>query len=226
MRSLFFVRIFANCAAPLHLRIFRYKVGKPAGERCSPLHFVAMVCYAAKSLRSLRGCFAKLDSISGAGLCFDFCFVIEEHLVFFFFLSAPLGRLAPIEALPQALLGALPPDPHNGFHPLTLTRGVPLDLLLASLGGSFTLHWLLSLFSYVIPHSSFLTPHSSLSSAFHCILYLCPCSCLFCHFILRFCAILLLFLAVLTLKTSSLAPFLFKLYFLYLSNENLQNRKV
>ena len=160
------MRIFANCAAPLHLRIFRYKVGKPAGERCSPLHFGAMVCYAAKSLRSLRGCFAELDSIGGAGLCFDFCFVIEEHLVFFFFLSAPLGRLAPIEALPQALLGALPPDPHNGFHPLTLTRGVPLDLLLASLGGSFTLRWLLSLFSYVIPHSSLLTPHSSFERRF------------------------------------------------------------
>lgn len=136
MRPFFCVRIFANCVAPLHLRIFRYKVGKPAGERCSPLHFGAMVCYAAKSLRSLRG--------------------------------------------------------------------------------------LLYLFSYA--HSSFLTPH--LNASFHCILYLCHCSCLFCHFILRFCAILLLFLAVLTLKTSSLAPFLFKLYFLYLSNENLQNRKV
>lgn len=55
MRPFFCVRIFANCVAPLHLRIFRYKVGKPAGERCSPLHFGAMVCYAAKSLRSLRG---------------------------------------------------------------------------------------------------------------------------------------------------------------------------
>ena len=54
---------------------------------------------------------------------------------------------------------------------------------------------------------------------FYCILYFYPCSCLFCHFILRFCAILLLFLAVLTLKTLSYAPFLFKLYFLYLSNE-------
>ena len=61
---------------------------------------------------------------------------------------------------------------------------------------------------------------------FYCILYFYPCSCLFCHFILRFCAILLLFLAVLTLKTLSHAPFLFKLYFLYLSNENLQNRIV
>ena len=56
---------------------------------------------------------------------------------------------------------------------------------------------------------------------FYCILYFYPCSCLFCHFILRFCAILLLFLAVLTLKTLSHAPFLFKLYFLYLSNENV-----
>ena len=125
-----------------------------------------MVCYAAKSLRSLRGCFAELDSISGAGLCFDFCFVIEEHLVFFFFLSAPLSRLAPIEALPQALLGALPPRPPQWVSPLALTRGVPLDLLLASLGGSFTLRWLLSLFSFVIPHSSFLTPHSSFERRF------------------------------------------------------------
>ena len=80
-----------------------------------------------------------------------------------------------------------------------------------------SLRWLLYLFSYVIPH---------LNAAFHCILYLVACCCLFCHFILRFCAILLLFLAVLTLKTLSLAPFLFKLYFLYLSNENLQNRIV
>ena len=69
-----------------------------------------------------------------------------------------------------------------------------------------------------------LIPH--LNVAFHCILYLVVCCCLFCHFILRFCAILLLFLAVLTLKTLSYAPFLFNLYFLYLSNENLQNRKV
>ena len=78
--------------------------------------------------------------------------------------------------------------------------------------------------SFLIPHSSLLIPH--LNAAFHCILYLMARCRLFCHFILRFCAILLLFLAVLTLKTISLAPFLFKLYFLYLSNENLQNRKV
>ena len=69
-----------------------------------------------------------------------------------------------MEALPQAPLGALPPDPHNGFHPLTLTRGVPLDLLLASLGVGYP-----TLFGAVIPHSSFsptrcgyVIPHSSL----------------------------------------------------------------
>ena len=74
----------------------------------------------------------------------------------FWICSAPLSRLTPIEALPQAPLGALPPDPHNGFHPLTLTRGVPLDLLLASLGVGAQLWSALP-----IPHSSFLTPHSS-----------------------------------------------------------------
>ena len=67
----------------------------------------------------------------------------------FWICSAPLSRLTPIEALPQAPLGALPPDPHNGFHPLTLTRGVPLDLLLASLGVGYP-----TLCGYVIPHSS------------------------------------------------------------------------
>ena len=70
-------------------------------------------------------------------------------------------RHAPIEALPQAPLGALPPDPHNGFHPLTLTRGVPLDLLLASLGVGAQLWSALPIphSSLLIPHSSFLTPH-------------------------------------------------------------------
>ena len=33
-------------------------------------------------------------------LCFDICFAIGECLVFFFCFSAPLSRLAPIEALP------------------------------------------------------------------------------------------------------------------------------
>ena len=77
------------------------------------------------------------DSKSGAEFMLRHRFVICFSLYFFFHHSAPLSRLAPIEALPQTPLGALPPDPHNGFHPLTLTRGVPLDLLLASLGVVF-----------------------------------------------------------------------------------------
>ena len=56
------------------------------------------------------------------------------------------------------------PCTHNGFHPLTLTRGVPLDLLLASLGGCF--YFVLVLNSVWLCHSSFLTPHSSFNSFF------------------------------------------------------------
>ena len=78
----------------------------------------------------------------------------------FFIKSAP-SRLAPNEALPQTPLGALPPDPHNGFHPLTLTRDVSLDLLLASLGALF--YFMLAIYfgllcSFLTPHSSFLIP--------------------------------------------------------------------
>ena len=68
----------------------------------------------------------------------------------FFIKSAPC-RLAPIEALPHTPLGALPCT-HNGFHPLTLTRDVSLDLLLASLGVGYS-----TLCGTVIPHSSLLT---------------------------------------------------------------------
>ena len=44
-------------------------------------------------------------------------FVICFSLCFLFFFSAPLGRLAPIEALPQAPLGTLSLDPAMGFTP-------------------------------------------------------------------------------------------------------------
>ena len=84
----------------------------------------------------------------------------------FFIKSAPC-RLAPIEALPHTPLGALPCT-HNGFHPLTLTRDVSLDLLLASLGALF--YFMLAIYfgllcQFLIPHSSLLTPH--LNSAPH-----------------------------------------------------------
>ena len=111
------------------------------------------------------GCFAELDSISGAGLCFDFCFVIEEHLVFFFFLSAPLGRLAPIEALPQALLGALPPRPPQWVSPLDPDQGRAPGPF-ARFARCF-LCFVVALCSVWRCHSSLLTPHSSLISAPH-----------------------------------------------------------
>ena len=111
--------------------------------------------------RKIAALFADLhllrDRENGADFVLRYNFCLKHHFCVLFLIKSAPCRLTPIEALPQALLGALPPDPHNGFHPLTLTRGVPLDLLLASLGGSFTLRWLLSLFSFVIPHSSLLT---------------------------------------------------------------------
>ena len=101
--------------------------------------------------------FVYLDRKSGAEIFSPtplYCFF---YFCMLFYFSAPLGRLTPIEALPQAPLGALPPDPHNGFHPLTLTRGVPLDLLLASLGVDF--YFMLVIYSVWLCHSSLLTPH-------------------------------------------------------------------
>ena len=125
---------------------------------------------AAKSLRSLRTspcAEGKYKRCRFSSSIFLSC--KRRKFVFLLFPSAPLSRLAPIEALPQAPLGALPPDPHNGFHPLTLTRGVPLDLLLTSLGGSFTLLWLLSLCGAVIPHSSLSpAPHLTAAKLFKC----------------------------------------------------------
>ena len=96
--------------------------------------------HVAKSLCSLRIYVVIGDRIGGA----DFCSVItfdKKHnfCVLFLIISAPC-RLSPNEALPQTPLGALPPDPHNGFHPLTLTRDVSLDLLLASLDALFLLY--------------------------------------------------------------------------------------
>ena len=123
-----------------------------------PLHICVDSLSAAKSL-SLFADFTKCRKQQKRCRVSSSIFAFCDRRTFdiLLFPSAPLSRLAPIEALPQTPLGALPPDPHNGFHPLTLTRGVPLDLLLASLGVCYH-----TLYSFVIPHSSLLTPHSSL----------------------------------------------------------------
>ena len=118
-----------------------------------PYGLFGRVCCAAKSLRSLR-IYVVLRDRKAVQVYASMLVLFDVWVLCAFWIcSAPLSRLTPIEALPQAPLGALPPDPHNGFHPLTLTRGVPLDLLLASLGVGAQL-WSAS----PIPHSSLFTP--------------------------------------------------------------------
>ena len=108
MRSLFLCG-FSQIAPLPYICVFSdTRLGSQRANDVRPYILVLWFAVPQNRCALCGGCFAELDSISGAGLCFDFCFVIEEHLVFFFFLSAPLGRLAPIEALPQAPLRALP----------------------------------------------------------------------------------------------------------------------
>ena len=125
-----------------------------------PYGLFGRVCCAAKSLRYLR-IYVVLRDRKAVQVYASMLVLFDAWVLCAFWIcSAPLSRLTPIEALPQAPLGALPPDPHNGFHPLTLTRGVPLDLLLAWLGVGAQLSG--QLCPFLTPHSSFLTPHSSL----------------------------------------------------------------
>ena len=126
-----------------------------------PYGLFGRVCCAAKSLRSLR-IYVVLRDRKAVQVYASMLVLFDVWVLCAFWIcSAPLSRLTPIEALPQAPLGALPPDPHNGFHPLTLTRGVPLDLLLA-VGAQL---WS----ALPIPNSSFLIPHSSLLTFYTCI---------------------------------------------------------
>ena len=125
-----------------------------------PYGLFGRVCCAAKSLRYLR-IYVVLRDRKAVQVYASMLVLFDAWVLCAFWIcSAPLSRLTPIEALPQAPLGALPPDPHNGFHPLTLTRDVSLDLLLASLGALFLLYACNLLWSaMLIPHSSFLIPH-------------------------------------------------------------------
>ena len=125
-----------------------------------PYGLFGRVCCAAKSLRSLR-IYVVLRDRKAVQVYASMLVLFDVWVLCAFWIcSAPLSRLTPIEALPQAPLGALPPDPHNGFHPLTLTRDVSLDLLLASLGALFLPYACNLLWSaMLIPHSSLLTSH-------------------------------------------------------------------
>ena len=122
-----------------------------------PYGLFGRVCCAAKSLRYLR-IYVVLRDRKAVQVYASMLVLFDAWVLCAFWIcSAPLSRLTPIEALPQAPLGALPPDPHNGFHPLTLTRGVPLDLLLATLGVDF--YFMLVIYSVWLCHSSLLTSH-------------------------------------------------------------------
>ena len=81
-------------------------------------------------------------------------FVICFSLCFLFFFSAPLSRLAPIEALPQALQWALPLDPTS-----PLASGLTVRFI-ARFARWVLLLCLGVLLGLALP---FLTPHSSLS---------------------------------------------------------------
>ncbi len=134
-----------------------YRLHTMRANDVRPYGLFGRVCCAAKSLRSLR-IYVVLRDRKAVQVYASMLVLFDVWVLCAFWIcSAPLSRLTPIEALPQAPLGALPPDPHNGFHPLTLTRGVPLVLLLASLGVGAQLWSALP-----IPNSSFLIPNFSL----------------------------------------------------------------
>ena len=120
-----------------------------------PYGLFGRVCCAAKSLRYLR-IYVVLRDRKAVQVYASMLVLFDAWVLCAFWIcSAPLSRLTPIEALPQAPLGALPPDPHNGFHPLTLTRGVPLAPF-----ARLARCWGTTLVSFA--HSSLLTPHFSL----------------------------------------------------------------
>ena len=83
-----------------------------------------------------------------------FCVCDRRKFGVLLFLSAPLDRLTPNEALPHTPQGTLSLDPAS-----PLTPGLSLRFI-----SRYTRCWVHNsgrLCSFLIPHSSFLTPHSS-----------------------------------------------------------------
>ena len=85
------LRVGCRGRQSLHLDIFRYKVVKPTGERCSPLRILGIVYCAAKSL-SLFADFTLCYGIEKAVQSFllRHRFVLFFTLLFFSCFSAPL----------------------------------------------------------------------------------------------------------------------------------------
>ena len=126
-----------------------------------PYRLFGRVCYAAKSLRSLR-IYVVLRDRKAVQVYASMLVLFDVWVLCAFWIcSAPLSRLTPIEALPQAPLGALPPAPHNGFHPDQGRAPGPF--------ARFARCWGTTLAALPIPNSSFLIPHSSLLTFYTCI---------------------------------------------------------
>ena len=120
-----------------------------AVEGAIPYTFVSTVCPPQNRCRSLRILLCIRNYKSGAEICspIPLCFGLQLCTFSFIILHRLVGlRLLRLcLKLRQGFAHFLwaksnKKFTYKGFHPLTLTRGVPLDLLLASLGASFTLY--------------------------------------------------------------------------------------
>ena len=128
-----------------------------------PLHLIAMVCYAAKSLRSLR-----IYICSGRGwavqiLCSDITFIIVHTFFCFFSLNLHLVGLRRMRLCLILRSGLCPKNPQGTLSldpasPLTPGLSLRLSARYARCRG----HNFGQLCSLLTPHSSFLIPHSSL----------------------------------------------------------------
>ena len=127
------------------------------------LHLIAMVCYAAKSLRSLR-----IYICSGRGwavqiFCSDITFIIVHTFFCFFSLNLHLVGLRRMRLCLILRSGLCPKNPQGTLSldpasPLTPGLSLRLSARYARCRG----HNFGQLCSFLIPHSSFLIPHSSL----------------------------------------------------------------
>ncbi len=88
-----------NCGAPLHFDIFKYKVVKPTGEQCSPLHCVRkFYCRKIASLFADFALYWRIVKRCRVGLRYLLC--TRRKFVFLLFLSAPLVGLRRMRLCP------------------------------------------------------------------------------------------------------------------------------
>ena len=128
-----------------------------------PLHLIAMVCYAAKSLRSLR-----IYICSGRGwavqiLCSDITFIIVHTFFCFFSLNLHLVGLRRMRLCLILRSGLCPKNPQGtlSLDPASpALEGLCLRFISRYARCCFLLYACSFLWSaLLIPHSSLLTPH-------------------------------------------------------------------